>query len=102
MRRAIPRCSTRSISTRPCTVALPFDNRLTGGLAVDATDASKIYVGTLQGVLISRDGGRTLAPAAPPFEVEKKGASRLWTVRTRPGRVYAGASEGGLFEGRFE
>jgi photosystem II stability/assembly factor-like uncharacterized protein len=82
--------------------ALPFDTRLAGGLAVDATDASKIYVGTLQGVLISRDGGRTLAPAAPPFEVEKKAVSRLWTVRTRPGRVYAAGSEGGLFEGRFE
>lgn len=82
--------------------ALPFDSRLAGGLAVDATDASKIYVGTLQGVLISRDGGRTLAPAAPPFEVEKKAASRLWTVRARPGQVYAAASEGGLFVGRFE
>jgi hypothetical protein len=45
-------------------------------------------------------GGQTAA--APPFEVEKKAASRLWTVRTRPGRVYAAASEGGLFVGRFE
>jgi len=81
---------------------LSQDTRLSGGLAVDATDASTVYAGTFQGVLISRDGGMTLAPAAPPFEVEKKAASRLWTARTRPGRVYAAASEGGLFVGRFE
>ncbi|PYQ62941.1 MAG: hypothetical protein DMF53_11850 [Acidobacteria bacterium] len=89
-------------SWQPVYGPLPFDNRLTGGLAVDATDANTIYVATLQGVLVSRDGGRTLAPAAPPFEVEKKAASQLWTVRTRPGQVYAAASEGGLFVGRFE
>ena len=81
---------------------LPFDNLLSGGLAVDATDANTIYVGTLQGVLVSHDGGRTLEPAGAPFEADKQAASRLWTFRVRPGQVYAAASEGGLFAGRFE
>jgi photosystem II stability/assembly factor-like uncharacterized protein len=78
------------------------DDRLAGGLAVDAADPGTIYVGTLLGVRVSHDGGRTLAPAAPPFEVEKRAAFRLWTFRGQPGIVYAAGSEGGLFRGRFE
>ena len=81
---------------------LPSDSDLSGGLAVDAADPNTVYVGTLQGVLVSQDGGRTLEPAGTPFEAGKQAASRLWTVPTRPGRVYAAAKEGGLFAGQFE
>jgi len=75
---------------------------MSGGLAVDETDADTIYVGTLQGVLISHDGGQTLEPAGASLEVDKQAVSRLWTVPSRPGRVYATAKDGGLFVGQFE
>ncbi len=81
---------------------LPLNTQLSGGLSVDATDADTIYVGTLQGVLASHDGGKTLEPAGASFEADKQVATRLWTVPTRPGRVYAAAKDGGLFVGQFE
>jgi hypothetical protein len=37
-----------------------------------------------------------------PFEVGKRAASQLWTDLTRPGILYAGAYDGGLFAGRLE
>jgi hypothetical protein len=64
-----------------------------------------------EGIAIYRsdDGAQTWttaatlqAPAASPFEADKKAASGLWTFRGQPGRVYAAGSEGGLFVGRFE
>ena len=68
-------------------------------MAVDSADADALYVGTYQGTLVSRDGGKTLELSSAPFESGKQGASRMWTVRSRPGRVYAAAVDGGLFEG---
>ncbi|HEY0512479.1 MAG TPA: hypothetical protein VGH73_11275 [Thermoanaerobaculia bacterium] len=71
-------------------------------LAVDGADPDQLYVGTSQGALVSRDGGRTLTLVQAPFEAAKRDVSKLWTDRTRPGRVYASSLAGGLFEGRFD
>lgn len=78
------------------------DLRLADAMVVDTADADTLYISTYQGTLVSRDGGKTLALSGAPFESGKQAASRMWTVRTRPGRVYAAAVDGGLFEGRFE
>lgn len=71
-------------------------------LAVDGADPDQLYIGTRRGVLFSRDGGRTLTLVDAPFEAEKRDVRSLWTGRNRPGRVYATAFEGGLFEGLFK
>ncbi|HEY0512480.1 MAG TPA: hypothetical protein VGH73_11280 [Thermoanaerobaculia bacterium] len=70
-------------------------------MAVDAADPDTVYLGGGPQVLISHDGGATFMPVAAPFEATKRTADRLWTDLRRPGRVYAEASSGGLFEGDF-
>jgi len=71
-------------------------------LAVDAVNPFKLYLGASDGLLISRDGGRTLELDRTPLETTKTAISQLWTDRSRPGLVYAASAYGGLFVGRFE
>jgi photosystem II stability/assembly factor-like uncharacterized protein len=71
-------------------------------MAVDAADPDTVYLGGFSSLQVSHDGGATFAPIDTPYEAEKRGASRLWTDRNRPGRLYAMPATGGLFEGSFE
>jgi photosystem II stability/assembly factor-like uncharacterized protein len=71
-------------------------------MAVDAADPDTVYLGGFSILQVSHDGGATFTPVDAPYEAEKRGASRLWTDRNRPGRLYAMPATGGLFEGRFE
>jgi photosystem II stability/assembly factor-like uncharacterized protein len=71
-------------------------------MAVDSADPKTVYLGGFSDLYVSHDGGATFAPVDSPYEVEKRGANRLWTDRNRPGRVYAMPATGGLFEGRLE
>jgi photosystem II stability/assembly factor-like uncharacterized protein len=71
-------------------------------MAVDAADPDTVYLGGFSILQVSHDGGATFAPVDFPFEAEKRGASRLWTDRNRPGLLYAMPATGGLFEGRLE
>jgi photosystem II stability/assembly factor-like uncharacterized protein len=70
-----------------------------GGLAVDGSDPNKIYIVSARGLLISRDGGRTLGLAPDSY----LGRADLITDRNHPGFVYANrVSIGGLLVGHFE
>jgi photosystem II stability/assembly factor-like uncharacterized protein len=79
----------------------PNVNYFYGSMAVDAADLYTLYIAS-NPLLISHDGGASFQSINTPFEVGKSGASRLWTDLTHPGRIYAAASSGGLFEGHFE
>ncbi len=80
----------------------PSDGSLYRALAVDATDPDTLYVGTYQqGVLRSRDDGVTLKPIGALFDPPRQPIEFLATFRGQPGILYAGASFGGLFAGRF-
>jgi photosystem II stability/assembly factor-like uncharacterized protein len=70
-------------------------------MVVDATDADTLYVAA-NPLKISRDGGATFRAVNAPFQLGKKAAGPLWTDRNRPGLLFAGAVDGGLFVGRFE
>jgi photosystem II stability/assembly factor-like uncharacterized protein len=71
-------------------------------MAVDSADPDTVYLGAAASVQVSHDGGATFTPIDTPYEAEKRGASRLWTDRNRPGRLYTMPAAGGLFEGRLE
>jgi photosystem II stability/assembly factor-like uncharacterized protein len=71
-------------------------------MAVDSADPDTVYLGGFSSLQVSHDGGATFTPVDTPYEAEKRGASRLWTDRNRPGRLYAMPATGGLFEGRLE
>lgn len=75
---------------------------LFGSMAVDGADPYALYLGAFDGILVSRNGGRSFKLFDAPLEEGKRGASRLWTDRTQPGLVFASPSTGGLFVGRFK
>ena len=72
-----------------------------GFMAVDAADPNTLYIAA-NPLVVSHDGGASFEAITTPFEAGKLGAFRLWTDPARPGRIYAAAASGGLFEGRFE
>jgi photosystem II stability/assembly factor-like uncharacterized protein len=76
---------------------------LFGSMAVDGADPYRLYLTALDGILVSRDSGRSLELIDAPLEASRTGTSWLWTDRTQPGRVFATPGYGnGLFVGRFE
>jgi photosystem II stability/assembly factor-like uncharacterized protein len=75
---------------------------LYGDLEVDGADPNKLYLGALNGIRISRNGGRSFKLFSAPLEEGKRDTARLWTDRTQPGLVFASPSTGGLFVGRFK
>ena len=80
---------------------IPWGENLYGDMAVAAADPNTLYVAA-NPLLISRDGGATFTEVDTPFAIGKRGAGQLWTDRNHPGLVYATASLGGLYVGRFE
>jgi hypothetical protein len=70
-------------------------------MVVSSADPNTLYLAT-NPIKVSHDGGATFQPMTAPFEVGKRAASQLWTDLTRPGILYAGAYDGGLFAGRLE
>jgi photosystem II stability/assembly factor-like uncharacterized protein len=82
--------------------SLPVDvSYFYGSMVVDAADPNTLYIAA-NPLVVSHDGGASFEVITTPFEAGKLGAGRLWTDLTRPGRVYAAAASGGLFEGHFE
>ncbi len=71
-------------------------------LAVDAADPFLLFLGASNGLLFSRDGGRTLNLDPAPLEIGKTGIVQVWTDRNHPRRLWAGGAFGGLYEARFE
>jgi photosystem II stability/assembly factor-like uncharacterized protein len=69
---------------------------------VDGGNPDKLYLGALNGIWVSRNGGKSLKLFKAPLEEGKRDTYRLWTDRTQPGRIFASPSTGGLFVGRFE
>jgi len=80
---------------------IPWGENPYGDMAVEAADPNTLYIAA-NPLLISHDGGATFKEVDTPFEIGKRGANRLWTDRNHPGLVYATASLGGLYVGRFE
>lgn len=80
----------------------PQAHSLFGEMEVDGADPDKLYLAVSNGILVSRDGGRSFELFDEPLEREKRGTSELWTDRTQPGLVFASPSTGGLFVRRFE
>jgi photosystem II stability/assembly factor-like uncharacterized protein len=80
---------------------IPWGENPYGSMAVEAADPNTLYIAA-NPLLISHDGGATFKEVDTPFEIGKRGANRLWTDRNHPGLVYATASLGGLYVGRFE
>ncbi len=80
---------------------VPWGINLYGDMAVSAADPNTLYVAD-NPLLISRDGGATFTPINRPFQIGKRGASRLWTDRDHPGQIWAESGLGGLYLGRFE
>jgi photosystem II stability/assembly factor-like uncharacterized protein len=75
---------------------------LDGAFEVDGGNPDKLYLGALNGIWVSRNGGKSLKLFKAPLEEGKRDTFRLWTDRTQPGRIFASPSTGGLFVGRFE
>lgn len=75
---------------------------LSGEMEVDGADPDKLYLPASNGILVSRDGGRSFELFDEPLEEEKRDTSELWTDRTQPGLVFASPRTGGLFVRRFE
>ncbi|HSS76528.1 MAG TPA: hypothetical protein VLV54_07245 [Thermoanaerobaculia bacterium] len=65
-------------------------------LAIDAQDPNTIYLATPRRILRSRDGGQTLEVLDPDF------SASLTTDRARPGLLFAGTFQAGLFELQVE
>ena len=70
-------------------------------MVVDSADPNTLYL-SADPIQVSHDGGATFKPIAAPFEVGKRAAGQLWTDLARPGILYAGAYDGGLFAGKVE
>ncbi len=82
---------------------LPADASIgSSALAVDAADPFLLFLGASNGLLFSRDGGRTLNLDPAPLETGKSGIAQLWTDRNHPRLVWAGGSFGGLYVAFFE
>jgi photosystem II stability/assembly factor-like uncharacterized protein len=71
-----------------------------GSMVVDSADPNTVYLAA-NPLVVSHDGGVSFKEIKVPFEAGKLGAARLWTDLARPGRVFAAAASGGLFEGDF-